>query len=420
MRVAALGYNPSYPGIEAVAFGSSRALGDFDALIWSPATLVDEYRDLYTRPGKREAGPLLSLASSTRLLSDSRRRRAEIESLVARGGVLVVNPWAGPYLRVHAIEDIMTFDPEEILPQRLRAGVVAMDAGERAEFRGGQPFRTFADIAAASLPVQCALESFPGVPLFFGARSGAVLGGYLYRHPGHLLVLPRPRPDELEAFTRWHRALLPLLETLEQRSPVLDLPDWSREIALPGEAEARLTLHALLLEREHLERELEVQRDRLGDIDRQKALFAGEGPALVAAVAFAFERAGALVLPEVFGPGNLVLEFRDRFAVVLVADRVDQNDAVPRLQDFLDSFTRSFGDAAKGIVVHGRGTPSGRGDLADHGLQRRLERKGHRYLTGWELFRRMYQSSSTEELLLDLMADREPTAHADRSPPTNP
>ena len=420
MRVASLGYDPGYPGIEAVAFGSSCALGDFDALVWNPATLVDEYRDLYTRPGKGGAGPLLSLASSTRLLSDSRRRRAEIERLVERGGVLVFNPWGGPYLRIHAIEDIMTFDPEEILPRHLRAGVVAMDADDRAEFRGGQPFRTFADIAASSMPVQCALDSFPGVPLFFGARSGAILGGYLYRHPGHLLVLPRPRPDEHEASTRWHRALLPLLETLERRSPVLDLPDWSREITLPGEAESRLTLRELLSERERLEREIEVQRDRLGDLDRQKALFAGEGQPLVAAVAYAFERAGALVLPELLGPASLVLQYRDRFAVVLVADRAGENDAVPRLQDFLDSFTRSFGGTAKGIVVHGRGTPPERSDLVDHALQRRLERKGHRYLTGWELFGRMYRSSSTEKVLRDLMAGNEPTAQADHAPSNNP
>ena len=420
IRVAALGYDPGYPGIEAVAFGSSRALGDFDALVWNPATLVDEYRDLYTRPGKGEAGPLLSLASSTRLLSDSRRRRAEIERLVERGGVLVVNPWAGPHLRIHAIEDIMTFDPEEVLPRRLRAGVVAMDTGDRAEFRGGQPFRSFADLATTSTPVQCALEAFPGVPLFFGARSGAILGGYLYRHPGHLLVLPRPRPDEHEASTRWHRALLPLLGTLEQRSPAPDLPDWSREIAHPGEAEARLTLRELLSERERLEREIEVQRDRLGDLDRHKALFAGEGHVLVDAVAYVFERAGALVLPELLGRASLVLEHRDRFAVVLVADRAGENDALLRLQDFLDSFMQSFGGTAKGIVVHGRGTPPERSELVDHALQRRLERKGHRYLTGWELFGRVYRSSSTEKVLRDLMAGSEPTAQADHSPSRNP
>ena len=59
MRVAALGYDPGFPGIEAVAFGSAHPLGRYDALIWNPAGLVDEYRDLYTQPGKEDEGPLL-------------------------------------------------------------------------------------------------------------------------------------------------------------------------------------------------------------------------------------------------------------------------------------------------------------------------------------------------------------------------
>ena len=403
MRVAALGYDPSFSGVEAVAFGSTRPLGSYDALVWSPAGLIDEYRDLYTRSGNEKAGPLLSLAASTRLLSDSRRRRAEFEGLIDRGGVLVVSPWGGPHPLIHAIEDIMAFNPEETLPRGLRAGMVPVEGSDSAQFRGGQPFRAFADAAGTSKSVCAALESFPGVPLFFGARSGAILGGYLYHHPGHLLFLPRPHPEEHDASRCWHRALLPLMEAVEQRSPVLDLPHWSREFAVPGEAEARLTLRDLLSERKRLERELEQVRETLGDFDRQKALFAGEGHALAVAAAHTFERSGAFVRPEWFGPDSLVLEYRGRCAVVLVADRTGERRAAPRLQSLLDSFTQSFGGIAKGIVVHSRGSPPNRGALEDVELRRCLERNGHCYLTGWELFERMYRSSSPEETLLDLL-----------------
>ena len=404
MRVAALGYDPGFPGIEAIGFGSAHPLERYDALIFSPAGLVDEYRDLYTRPGNEAAGPLLSLAASTRLLADSRRRRAEFARLIERGGVLVVDPWAGPHLRVHAIEDIMAFEPEETLPRHLRGGMFAADAGEIAEFRGGQPFRAFVDRAGAALPARCALESFSGVPLFFGARTGAILGGYRYCHPGHLLFLPRPHAEEHDASERWHRALLPLTESLAQQSAVFDLADWSRDFALPGEAEVRQTLRELLSERERLEREIEDARETLGDLDRQKALFAGAGHALAAGVAFAFERSGALVLPDLFGPGNLVLEYRSQFAVVLIADRENESDAAARLRRLLDTFEESFGESARGIVVHGRGLPPDRGGLADENLRRRLERNGHRYLTGWELFEGMFQSASPEEALSHLFA----------------
>ena len=404
MHVAAVGYDPGIPGIEAVDFGSAGTLGSCDALIWSPAGLIDEYRDVYTRAGDEQTGPLLSLAASTRLLSDSRRRREDFNNLLERGGVLVVNPCGGPALRVHAIEDVQAFDPEETLPRGLRPGMVATDEFEIAEFRGGQPFRAFAEGAGACVPASAALESFSGVPLFLGVRTGAVLGGYLFRHPGHLLFLPRPAPAERDASERWHRALLPLLATLERRGPGFRLPDWCEEFAVPGEAKARRTLRTLLSERERLRREIEDMREKLSDQDRQKALFACEGAALAAATALAFERSGALVLPELLGPGTLVLEHRGRFAVVLVVDRAGEKDAAPRLQTLLDAFTQSFGGIAKGIVVHGRGLPPDRGNLADEQLHRRIERDGHCYLTGWDLFRLMGRSSRPEEALLDLFA----------------
>ena len=421
MRVAALGYDPGFPGIEAVAFASSRPLGSYDALIWPPAGLIDEYRDLYTQPGSEEAGPLLSLAASSRLLSDSRRRRAELEDLIERGGVLIIDPWSGPHLRIHAIEDIMAFDPEDTLPRRLRAGMAATGADEHAEFRGGQPFLSFATATERPTAVHASLESFAGVPLFVGVRTGAILGGYAYHHPGHLLFLPRPTPEERDASRRWHCALLPLMEALVRRSPAFELPDWSREFEVPGEAEARLALRDLLSERTRLQREIEGMREKLGDFDRQKALFAGEGHALAAAVGHVFERSGALVLPELFGPGSMVLEHRGRFAVVLVADRASESDAAPRLEGFLDSFTQSFGGTATGIVVHGRGSPPNRSALADDGLRRRLERDGYRYLTGWGLFQRMRRSTRPEEVLLDLFAPGHPSAaHVNRSLSNDP
>ena len=200
------------------------------------------------------------------------------------------------------------------------------------------------------------------------------------------------------------------MEALEQRSPVLDLPDWSREFTVPGEAEARRTLRNLLSERERLEREIEDARETLGAVDRQKALFAGEGHALAAAAAHAFERSGALVLPELFGPGSLVLEYRGRFAVVLVADRAGESGAVSRLQSLLRAFAQSFGGIAKGVVVHGRGSPPDRGVLADEKLRRRLERNGHCYLTGWELFERMCRTSPPEEAMRDIFAETDPSA----------
>ena len=409
MRVVAIGYDPGVAGVEAAEFGSAGSLGACDAVIWSPAGLFDEYRDAYTGPGNETGESLLSLAASTRLLADSRRRRADFESLLGRGGVLVVNPCGSRQLRVHAIEDIVAFDPEEILPRGLRPGMVPMDETGSVEFRGGQPFRAFADAAGVPGWAGTALESFRGVPLFFGVRTGAILGGYVYHHPGHLLFLPRPDPEDRVASRRWHGALLPLLATFERQGPGFALPSWSEAYPVSGEVEVRRTLRTLLAERERLARDIDDARERLGEVARRKALFAGQGNALITAAAHAFESSGALVLVDLLGPGSLVLEHRGRFAVVLVADRAGEVDAVERLHALLHAFRQSFGGTAGGIVVHGRGVPPDRGAPASAELQRSLERDGHCYVTGWDLFGLLSPPFDPEEVLGGLFTAKDPS-----------
>ena len=395
-RVAAIGYDPRCPGIEAVDFGAPEALSGYDGLIWSPSGLLNEYRDPYTRPGRENEGPLLSLGASVRLLSDARRRREDFERHLKRGRVLVVEPCGGRRLRVHAIEDILSFDPEEVLPRELRPGMVATRGPEAGEFRGGQPFRAFVEAAGDRMPVRAALRSFPGLPLFFSARDASVLGGYVYRHPGHLLFLPLPDLADREASRRWHTALPPLLERIEKQNFELDLPDWSSAFLASDEIETRGQLRALLDEHERLGREVGAARKKVRDLDRQKALFASGGRLLADAVTRAFQRLGAGVLPGLLSSDSVVLEHRGRYAVALVVDREGEEAAATRLETLLHRFASDFIDRAKGIVVHGRATPPDRGDLINEALERRLMQKGHCYLTGWDLFGLLRRCSALE------------------------
>lgn len=396
LRVAVIGYDPGYPGIEAVGFGSPATLSEYEGLIWRPAGLLNEYRDAYTQPGDGEEGPLLSLAASARLLSDARRRREDFERHLKRGQVLVVEPCGDRHLRVHAIEDILPFNPEEILPQGMRPGMVPTREAEVAEFRGGQPFRAFVEAAGDCMPARAALERLPGVPLLFGRRDDSVLGGYVYRHPGHLLFLPLPDLADREASRRWHAALRLLVERLGKQNFALDLPGWSDAFLASGERELRQRLSALLTENERLMREIAAHREQLRDLDWRRALFATGGRPLVAAVTRAFQRLEAGVLPGLLGSDSMILEHRGRHAVVLVVDREGEDDAAPRLEALLHRFSSDFFDTAKGIVVHGRALPPDRSDPIDEALNRQLMRNGHCYLTGWDLFGLLCRPSGRE------------------------
>lgn len=385
MRVAAIGYDPQHPAIDAVSFASSRSLLDFDAVLWRPAGLVEEYRDAYTQPASDDGGPLLSVRASNDLLADARRRRQEFKRFLDRGRILVVVPPPPVPLQVHIIEDVFPFDLLDPLPD-----APARRGGEEeaSRFRGGFPFKGFADRCAYSATAGVAFEEFPGEPLFFGETTGAVHGGYVYRHPGHLLLMPLPEP---QAWPDTHDALLGLLGLMDSHGIALDLPPWAADFRLDGEDAARDEVRRLLDEQENNARRLEAARQRLRDIDLRKALFAGSGNILIQAVAHAFQSLGTIVLPGLLTEDSIVVEDDDRFLVVQVVQEDTENEALERLQHALDRFGADFYSDAKGVILHSRAAPppqeflSGPGAPLNELLAQRAAAAGHLYLTGIDL-----------------------------------
>ena len=413
MRVAAIGYNPGHPAIEPLAFAERRSLLNFDAVLWRPQGLIDEYRDGYTQPSDSGKGPLLSVRASNELLADARRRREEIRRLLSRGRVLVVVPPPTVALRVHTIEDVLEFDLLDPLPGAPGRTASAL---EPSLFRGGHPFRGFAERVDYAATAAVAFDIFPGQPLFFGADSGAVHGGYIYRHPGHLLLMPMPRPDDLVPL---HEALLLLLGAMENQSFAINLPDWATAYRLDGEEEARDEVRRLLAEQEGVISQLEIARHRLRDIDLKKALFAGGGNTLIQAVAHAFRDLGTIVLPGLLTEDSIVVEDDDRFLVVQVIEAKGEADALDRLDNALNRFGTDFHDSAKGVLLHSQGEPSAEGEaepLTDL-LARRAAVKGYLYLTGLDLVHLSgaYEAAAALELLFG--ATGHPLVYDPCSPP---
>lgn len=380
MRVAAIGHASDHPDIDRVAFASDRSILDYDAVIWSPIGLEAEYRDAYTTVGEGGAAPLLSVAASARLLQDVRRRRQEFARFLDRGRIMVVDPPPPVPLRIHIIEDIIDFHPFEALPQRLR--LCTAPSGAPVVFRGGHPFRAFAELVPGRPRARAAFERFPGEPLFFAGPEGAVAGGYVYQHPGHLLFLPLPETDGAVV----DDALLALLGRIEGTGFNLDLPDWSSDYLVPGEAAARDTLRRLMAEQETLARRLEEARQQVREAEYRKALFAGGGTVFLTAIANIFQAFGTIVLPGLLSDDSVVVEDGERFLVVLAVDGAAEPDAPQRLEDRLERFRGSFFSEAKGVVVHSRGVQPGDGIVNDV-MAGRLAAAGHAYLTGVDLLR---------------------------------
>ncbi len=413
MRVAAIGYDPGHPAIEPLAFAAERSLLDFDAVLWRPEGLIDEYRDDYTQPGDSDAGPLLSVRASNALLADGRRRREEIRRFLDRGRVLVVVPPPAAPLRVHIIEDVFEFDLLDALPD---APARTVSASEPSLFRGGHPFRRFAERIDYATTAAVAFNAFPGEPLFFGAESGAVHGGYIYRHPGHLLLMPMAPLDDLVPL---HEALVPLLGAMESQGFALDLPDWAAAYRLDGEEAARNEVRRLLAEQESLTRRLEAARHRLRDIDLKKALFAGGANVMIQAAAHAFQNLGTIVLPGLLTEDSIVVEDDDRFLVVQMVAAKGETDALDRLTNALNRFSADFHDSAKGVLLHSRGEPPAEGDAKPVAnlLARRAATEGHLYLTGLDLMHLSGAYETTAALELLFGATGHPLVYDPSSPP---
>lgn len=382
MRVAAIGHASDHPDIETVAFASDQSVLDYDAVIWSPAGLEAEYRDAYTGVAAEGGAPLLSVAASSRLLRDVRRRKRDFSRFFERGRIMVVDPPPPVPLRIHIIEDVIDFHPFEALPLRLTLS--SPPAGGPVVFRGGHPFRAFADRIPGRGGARAAFDQFPGEPLFFAGPGDAIAGGYVYQHPGHLLFLPLPEPGAPVDGPKVDDALLDLIGRIEGTGFNLDLPDWSADYLVPGEAAARDDLRHLLAEQETLARRLEEARQEVREAQYRKALFAARGTVFLTAIANVFQAFGAIVLPGLLSDDSVVVEDGERFLVVLAVDDAEEMEAQVRLDDRLARFRDTFFSDAKGVVVHSRGVPPGEG-VVNEVLARRLAAAGQVYMTGVDL-----------------------------------
>lgn len=387
MRVATIGYASDHPKFEAIAFASERSVLDFDAVVWSPNGLVEEYRDAYTSVTSGATAPLLSVAASARLLQDMRRRRQEFARFLERGRTIVIDPPSPVCLRIHIIEDIVDFVPLEALP--VRFGLRPPSNGAHVVFSGGQPFRAFAEQMPNSVRPCSVFDGFPGEPLFHAGARDTVAGGYVYHHPGHMLFLPLHSSPHLGR----DEALIALFSKIGGGGLHLDLPDWASAYQVPGEQAAREKLRALTEEQELLARRIDAVREDLREAEHLKALIAGNGATLTTAVARAFQGFDTIVLPGLLSEDSIVVEDGERFLVVVVADDDSTEEAAgeadalrlsQRLEDRMARFRDTFFSEAKGVVVHAVGASQIAGD-GDMAAAARLGAEGYAYLTGMDL-----------------------------------
>ncbi len=404
MRVALLGLSIEHPQAVSVAFRGDDDLQAYDMLVWSPDGMLAEYADAGL---ERLPQPLLSPAGSVALLADARRRRGDLRRFLAAGRVIVVVPPLPESLWVHVIEDVQPFDALELLPVRgLRPRAAA---GAQGMFRAGQPFADFIAAAPYTPQIQATFADFPGVCICFAAPDGAAAGGYVYHHPGHVLLLPLPADEAPAARTQLLKALLSLGSRLEQQGATTILAPWAEAWRLPGEAALRERLRVLRAEGERVRQDLEQAEGALAQLFSRKALLGGHGGALLSATAEACEALGAVATAGYLGMDSLVIEDGARAGLVLLVEgdahpspattlpaATLPTDTLSRLDGLLRDVQQGYRQPLKGILVSHDPTAAADGTVvngtvadstvtADALAERRVAEAGHCWLMAPEL-----------------------------------
>ena len=406
MRIAEIGYTSNHPSIKTLTFASDESILDYDAVLWRPDGLVDEYADAYTQAGTQDEGPLLSVRASNEILADSRRRRDEFRRFLDRGRLLFISPPSTVPLRVHIIEDVLDFDLLEPLPHAPRQ---VRARREQSAFRGGNPFRRFIADAGYSADTEVTYPDFPGEPLFFGSETGAVHGGYIYKHPGHMLFMPLRGPTVPQQFLD---PFIALVDAMESQAFALDLPDWVKDFRIDEEVNERDKLRELLSTKEDLNHQIDRARENLRQVNQRKALIGSSGNTLLQAVAAAFQSTGAVTLPGLISENCVVVEDSGHFLVVLVVGEAAEQAAPEQLDQALRTFETDFQARAKGIVIHSRASPPQNATVEasmplNQILAKQVAARGWMYVTGFDFFH-LVTENDAEKILRFFFADTDP------------
>lgn len=329
MQVATLDFTVPLAGTVNARFTDPAAIEHAELVVWRPQAIFERYETAIEQ--RDDTRDVLGARASQDLLAEARGMRAAFRRLLERGGTLVCFVPAARVLGVHTLQEIVDFEPMEVLPvagPRLRA-IGGDECGSHSDAGNGrrdapnircdagEPFRSFFARCAGWLQPCAILASVFGRAVA-SAPSGAALASFGYEHPGRVLLLPAPRPTLDEA---QRCALLDQIRELAQRldrgASAAALPGWALASTPPEEAALRAEASRLAAELVRMQQALNATRRELREHERIRLLSAGDAASVVAALPHVLYRLGAY--PQPHGDDDLDVAFEiDGRAGVLI------------------------------------------------------------------------------------------------------
>jgi hypothetical protein len=302
------------------------------------------------------------------------KRRRELDELLKQGKTLVVfvttpeqcavpghkeektDETTGAKTTVHMHEARSTL--EQVLPIEVSVESLRGDAFRLATTG---PFAEFWTEWAPIFHHEAVITEHPGITAVQIADTKKAVAAIVHKGPGLILLLPafddfqdpdKPAPED--GPNPAHQELVDALSSLAaQLRGEEELPDWAKEIALPGERKARVRLNDSEGKVEHWKAETTSRAEVLRVIERRKGLVTASGAALEALAHEAFAALGFTLETPQEGRADSVLRLGKRAAVVEIKGQkgsAKEQDAA-QLYKWVAAYYADHGEDAKGLLL---------------------------------------------------------------------
>ena len=356
---------------------SDQTVLGYDLVLLRMDPVLNSYRQGENPFGQREQVHGIDLpvrAARTAMERALHKRRRELDELLKQGKTLVVfavrpeqyvvpgrteektDEATGETTKVHMHEPRSTL--EQVLPVDASFDSVW---GEGFRLAATGLFAEFWTEWSSIFHHEAVIVGHDGTTAVEIPGTKKAVAAIVHKGPGLVLLLPafqdfqdpeNPAPED--GPNPAHEELVDALVSLAaQLRGEKELPDWAKEIALPGERKVRTRLSDAEGKVEHWKAETTSRAEVLRVIERRKGLVAASGAALEALAHEAFAALGFTLETPQEGRADSVLRFGKRAAVVEIKGQkgsAKEQDAA-QLYKWVAAYYADHGEPAKGLLL---------------------------------------------------------------------
>jgi hypothetical protein len=366
-RIVSIGDTFTTDVIETIGYRDSQSLLDYEAVIWDPNSLLDEYFADYDN-SQYMGAKLLRDSDSAKIYEDLVRRKSEIIEMLKLGrSIVIFTPSPTRFYVATGEKKVAGRTVTRIVTERNVLEAIPVDGLSTVAAEGSmiglvarEPYKKFWAAMKDYLRYEAYFEKPVGESLMFIKGTTKPVGAWLPAFNGNILFLPCFVMPESLAYKELRKvedscisSLLTLIEDLKASSGDFLLPPWSAQYYLPGEKAQDKVIKAVEGQISELIQRRDKKKDETARLQNYKLLFTGTGKALEVVVAGVLRELGFEVQEPPPGRDDLIIKYADKVAVVEVKGKTKsaaEKDGA-QLEKWVSAYYEKHGVIPKGILI---------------------------------------------------------------------